>query len=262
MHAMLWWLECMAVHGHSCVIQLARWRMGRSQFDQWWTHSHTHNGNTLSSIKSKFSNVALSIQNEMKTVFPNFKVAVFYMVNAVALELQFACKIHCNFFKGSVQTLLAICICFLNCSFGILMSMSYSFMQSIFQVNLSSQCPKTACHKNVFGNMLNFDHTIPNVMQFWNSTHRLWRLGVSGDWQQFYKHPKFQFTHKIMMNATISWIKKKMLQCCITNAIWMAFPNFGTLAEYPNTEPQWLLACQPQRSNYLIVFLSFFSFYT
>ena len=76
----------------------------------------------------------------MKGIFSNFKVVIFYMVNVVALELQFARKIlsmetRCdlstakvmNFLEGSVQTLiLPICICFSNCSFGLLMSMSYS----------------------------------------------------------------------------------------------------------------------------------------
>ena len=75
--------------------------------------------------------------------------------------------LHCDFerpkvlkfWDGCVHTsTLMICVCFSNCCFGILLSMSFSFKQSICQVNLGSQCQKTACRKKVSGNTLHY-HT-------------------------------------------------------------------------------------------------------
>ena len=63
-----------------------------------------------------------------------------------------------KFWEGCVHTsiwsILTICVCFLNCCFGILMSRSFSFKRSIWQVNPGSQCLKTACPKEASGNTL------------------------------------------------------------------------------------------------------------
>ena len=77
--------------------------------------------------------------------FPNFKVAIFYMVIAVALELQFArisyvwkytaiwpCESD-EFFEGSVQTLiLAICILFFELFFWNIDAHELLFQAGIF----------------------------------------------------------------------------------------------------------------------------------
>ena len=45
----------------------------------------------------------------------------------------------------------------------------------------------------------------------WNSAHRLWRCALEpGDWKQFYKHPKFQFTHKLTTKSRQNPTKSKI----------------------------------------------------
>ena len=45
----------------------------------------------------------------------------------------------------------------------------------------------------------------------WNSAHRVWRRALEpGDWKQFHKHPKFQFTH-ILTNSRHKLTKSKFL---------------------------------------------------
>ena len=106
------------------------------------------------------------IANAKWMAFANWKVAIFYVVNGAALEQQFARKsyvsvLNCvailsarkcwNFDRARVcsvhASIFTICVCFSNCCFGILMSRSFSFNQSIWQVNPGSLCQKIACLK-------------------------------------------------------------------------------------------------------------------
>ena len=48
-------------------------------------------------------------------------------------------------------------------------------------------------------------------LQHWNSAHRLWRRVLEPrDWKQFYKHPKFQFTHKLTTKSRHNLTKSKI----------------------------------------------------
>ena len=66
---------------------------------------------------------------------------------------------QCILRLSGIVLILTICVCFSNCCFGILMSRSFSFKQSIWQVNPGSQCLKTACPKEASGNTLHH-HTM------------------------------------------------------------------------------------------------------
>ena len=77
---------------------------------------------------------------------------------------DFECPKVLKFWEGCVHTsILTICICFLNCCFGILMSRSFSFKRSIWQVNPGSRCLETACPKEASGNTLHH-HTCVAIL--------------------------------------------------------------------------------------------------
>ena len=126
------------------------------------------------------------IANAKWMAFANWKVAIFYVVNGAALELQFARKSYGSVFtlrfwapenteknrEGCVHTsILTICVCFSNCCFGIFMSRSFSFNRSIWQVNPG--CQMTACRKEASGNTLHH-HTSTTT-----STYSLTKLVIN-----------------------------------------------------------------------------------
>ena len=117
------------------------------------------------------------IANAKWMAFANWKVAIFYVVNGAALELQFARKSYVSVIQIVILSARKywklergvftrqycwFAFVFSNCCFWILMSRSFSFKRSIWQVNPGSQCLKRACPKEVSGNMVHH-HTPKNV---------------------------------------------------------------------------------------------------